>query len=72
MAKTERSKYRFTVKEFGDGTPWIMLEPDGQDLACLGDGFLGLDLKPGHTLDDAQEVASFLNKHITTMAYTQF
>lgn len=72
MAQTERSTYRFTVKEHGDGTPWIMLEPLHGDLSCLVSGFLGLDLAPGTDIRKAQEIAEFLNRHITTVSYTWF
>ena len=42
---TKRARYRFTVKEY-EGTAWVALElSGGPDLPCLGNGFLGLDLK---------------------------
>ncbi len=72
MAQTERTEYIFTVKEYGEGTPWIMLESRRETLACLGDGFLGLDLKKGTDLTEAQEIAAYLNKHVVGIAYTKF
>lgn len=72
MAKTERQEYCFTVKELGDGTPWVALEPRSSELSCLGDGFLGLDLMPGHSLVQAKEVARFLNNHIASVSHTSF
>ena len=72
QSKTERARYVFTVKEFGDGTPWIMLEGSGKGLEVLGDGFIGLDLKEGTTLKEAEALAATLRQSIATVAYTSF
>jgi hypothetical protein len=72
-SKTDRADYRFTVKEYGDGTPWIMFElRRAPDLPVLGDGFLGLDLRPGTSFEEAKRVASFLNDHVECVAATSF
>lgn len=71
MAQTERFRYVFTVKEFGDGTPWIALEPYDGNLSCLGDSLLGFDLKAGTDIRKAQEIASLLNRSITTVVHTR-
>jgi len=71
MAQTERTEYVFTVKEYGEGTPWIMLEGLRETLTCLGHGFLGLDLKKGTDLTKAREIAAYLNKHVAGIAYTK-
>ena len=62
QATTERAEYVFTVKEFGDGTPWITLEPRHQSLKSLGNSFLGLELNEGSTLQKAEEIARYLNQ----------
>src|ERR1700730_905992 len=52
-SKTERAQYRFTVKEYAAGTPWIMFELlRSPDLPVLGDGFLGMDLRPGTSYEE--------------------
>jgi len=72
MAQTERFTCAFTVKEFADGTPWIAVEPLAGTLSCLGDGFLGLDLKPGTDYRKAEEIAAFLNQAVAGVSYTRF
>jgi hypothetical protein len=67
---TDRADYKFTVKEYGDGTPWLMLEPMTGDLPVLGGGHLGLDLESGVTIQDAQEVARFLNERVRAVHFT--
>jgi hypothetical protein len=67
---TERDLCRFTIKEHGDGTPFIAMEPCGGDLALLRDGILALDLPEGTTLEQAHEIASYLNDNIESLAYT--
>lgn len=71
QGNTERADYRFVVKEFADGTPWIVLEPMRGDLSVLGNGFLGLDLVKGTDLKKAHEVADFLNEAIHSVSYTR-
>ena len=67
---TGRDPCRFTVKEYGEGTPFIAIEPCGGDLALLRDGILALDLPEGTTLEQAHEIASYLNDNIESLAYT--
>jgi hypothetical protein len=72
-SKTERAQYRFTVKEYAAGTPWIMFELlRSPDLPVLGDGFLGMDLRPGTSYEEAKTVASFLDERIECVAATTF
>lgn len=68
---THRTEYRFTVKEFESGTPWLMLEPmRGPDLPLPKNAFLGLDLKEGTTLEEAQEIARYLNRQVRSVSMT--
>jgi hypothetical protein len=67
---TERGEFRFTVKEAGDGRPWIAAEPAGDSLTSLP-GLLGFELRPGSTYEDAKTVASFMNLHIAGITHTQ-
>ena len=72
-ADTKRAEYRFRVKEYGDGTPWIYLELVREpDLPTIAPGFLGLDLKEGTSYEEAKEIARFLNERITTVSHTYF
>jgi hypothetical protein len=71
-SRTDRAPYVFAVKEFGDGTPWIMLERSENALDVLGDGFLGFDLKEGTSLQEAEKIARFLRQNIRSISYTDF
>ena len=71
-SNTDRAQYVFAVKEFGDGTPWIMLERSGKGLAILGDGFIGFDLKEGTSLREAEKIAQFLRENVRDISYTEF
>jgi hypothetical protein len=71
-SRTDRSKYHYEVKEYADGQPWIMGEPlEGPDLPIPGQWFLGFDLTEGTTLEQAEEVAAFMNRHLTAISLTQ-
>ena len=69
---TEREEYQFTVKEYGDGTPWIALEPSYQALESLGGSHLGRELSEGSTLQKAEEIARYLNQNIVNVSHTTF
>jgi hypothetical protein len=70
-AKTDYSKFTFTVKEDANGTPWIMCEPYPPGLPALGDSFLGLHLRPGITIEQASEIAEYLRDHVEGISHTQ-
>jgi hypothetical protein len=66
-AQTQRGHFLFRVSEYGDGTPWISTEPYRTEdrLKVLGDGgFIGFDLKPGTTIQQAGQIAEYLNDHL--------
>ena len=69
---TERKSYHFKITEFGDGTPWIMLEPRDGNLAPFKNGFLGFDFREGITFEEAKEFARLMNEYLGDTAYTQF
>jgi hypothetical protein len=71
-AKTDYSDFTFTVKEFGDGTPWIMCEPYHPGLPVLKDGFLGLRLRQGTTFEQAQEIVEYLRERVAGISHTSF
>ena len=70
MAETERAGYIFKVKEGIGGIPWIMLEPMDKDISILDKGFLGMDLAPNITYQQAEEIARFLNENIKSVSFT--
>ena len=69
MPTTERRDYVFTPQE-ELGEIWISLEPYGDDLEILKDGFLGFDLPEGTTVEEGQEIAQYLNEKIRRVSYT--
>jgi len=71
-ARTERSRVGFSVKEFSDGTPWIMLDQSSKDMPSLNHAFIGFDLPEGTTLDKAQQISNFMNEHLRNVSMTIF
>jgi hypothetical protein len=72
QSKTERAKYVFAVKEFGDGTPWVKQERSGNGLEVLGNGFIGLELTEGTSFQEAEALAAILRRNVSAVAYTNF
>src|SRR4051812_3264769 len=69
--KTDRAMYGFIVKEFPDGTPWLVLEPmDGRNIPAAGNGFFGLDLKAGVTYAQALQLAEIMNRQVDGLSHT--
>ncbi len=67
---TQRGEYVFDEKEYDDGTPWIMMTPWDEDLSILKGGFIGFDLKPGTSVEEANELAERLRRIVTGVSYT--
>jgi len=75
MAKTETTKYKFTVKEGSSPEKpiWLMCEPKTKELSFLGsDGFLSILLNEGTTIEEAEEIKKFFNKNISGIGVTTF
>jgi len=72
MSNTQRGKYTFTIKEYGDGTPWIALEPSGKEIELPNEGQLGFDLNKGTNMKRATEIAKFLNENLSELSLTEF
>ena len=70
MTKTQRSKRVFTVKEYGDGTPWIYFERLGKALDIEKSGSFGFDLPKGTSYKEAQKVAKLLNEKLESFIFT--
>ena len=71
MGETKRQVYTFTVREYGDGTPYIACEPVGREMSAFGKGSLSFVLPIGTTLKGAQRVGAFLNKNIDSISFTE-
>ena len=63
-------KFKFTVKESADGMLWIAAEPMGQAAVDLLPGMLGFGLSGQGTLEEARDLAEFMNDKIATIIYT--
>ena len=61
-------EFTFVVKESAEGKPWIAAEPNS-DIAGTR-GLISFELAPGTTLDDAAEVAAFVQKQIRGITVT--
>jgi hypothetical protein len=70
--KTQRGRYQFRVTNYADTTPWITADPLEQEdkLDMLRSGFIGFDLTPGTTQEQAERIAEYLNNHIEYITYT--
>jgi hypothetical protein len=71
MGETKRQSYTFTVREYGDGTPYIACEPVGREWSVFGKGSLSFVLPVGATLKSAEKTRAFLNKNIDSISFTE-
>jgi hypothetical protein len=51
-----------------DGAPWVILQPKHEGLEDLK-GEIGLDLYRGTSLEEAKQLARFLNSNIKSVSY---
>jgi hypothetical protein len=58
----------FRVAEFGDGTPFIFIENRQGDELEFFSNATDFRLPGGTTIDQAREIAAFLNAHIDRVA----
>lgn len=68
--QTSRARYRFVVKYYHDGTPWLYLEPQNAHLPNLKGGSMGFDLAPGTTRERALELAELFSSVVTDSTWT--
>jgi len=71
MGETKRQAYTFTVKRYGDGTPYIECVPVGKEWNVFGEGSLSFVLPAGTTLKRAEEVNAFLNSNIRYISFLE-
>lgn len=60
---SDKTRVVFTIKETGDGVPYLTMEFH-DPIPGLPDDPPVFDLNPGATMEDAKEVAAYLNKNI--------
>jgi len=79
MTKTEYTEYTFTLKEgvpeesSGEAPTYLMCEPLTTELSVLGsNGFITIRLKSGTSLEEAKEIKSYFNRHVSGIAITTF
>ncbi len=62
------AEYLFAVRLGEDGAPWVALQPKHQGIEDLR-GEIGLDLYRGTSLEEAKQLARFLNSNIKSVSY---
>ena len=63
MAK--RAELKFKIAEFKDGQPYIVMESFyGAEMEIFKDRSIGFDLPPGTTLEEANQIADYLQRHL--------
>lgn len=71
-ARSEHGEFKFTVKESGDGTPYLAAEPLRSKMTLLDDAQMFFELRKGTNIDEAHRIAKYLNQHIGTVGITLF
>ncbi|BGE63880.1 hypothetical protein QH301_005789 [Pseudomonas aeruginosa] len=66
---TTRASGTFTVKETGDGRPYIVFEPDTAEPG-FPKGQLGIELGHGTDIEEAQEIAKYLRQKVRGVSFT--
>lgn len=61
------AEFVFVVRLGEGGTPWVALQPKHEGLEGVK-GELGLDLYRGTSLEEAKQLARFLNSNIKTVS----
>ena len=67
---TQRAKFYFKPSRYPSGEYWIVLEAFHEDPDLLSKGYLGFDLPEGTTVNQAEEIAAYLNENIRAVSYT--
>ncbi len=64
----ENAEFLFVVRLRENGAPCVVLQPKHEGLAMLR-GEIGLDLYRGTRLEEAKQLARFLNSNIKSVSY---
>lgn len=65
---SKSAEFLFVVKKREDDTPWIALQPKQTGFEEIS-GEFGLDLYRGTSLEEAKQLARFLNGNIKAINY---
>jgi hypothetical protein len=68
---TRKRNFVVTVKETGKGQPWLLFEPY-EDLGMPRGLHVTLDVADGATIEEAKEVAAFLNQRVKGLRIAKF
>ena len=63
--------FAVTVKESGDGRPWLLVQPD-QDIGLEKGANIVMDLPDGADINEAQRVAGLLNDNLEGFRIARF
>ncbi len=73
MAVTYQGDYRAEVKEGPENEPIIVFEiSDGEPIPGLKGEVIGIHLKPGISVKDAERIASTINQNMSSFFLTSF
>ena len=73
MAVTYQGTYRAEVKEGPENEPVIVFEvSDGEPIPDLKGEVIGIHLKPGVSIKDAENLAHAINQHMSSFFLTSF
>ncbi len=61
------AEFLFVVRLREDGAPWVALQPKHEGFDCLT-GEIGFDLYRGTSLEEAKQLARFLNSNIKAVS----
>jgi hypothetical protein len=63
----ENAEFLFVVRLHEDGAPWVLLQPKHEGFVTLK-VVIGLDLYRGTSLEEAKQLARFLNSNIKSVS----
>ena len=63
------AEFLFVVRKREDDTPWIVLKPKQSGFEGI-EGEIGIDLYRGASINEAKQLARFLNSNIKSLNYS--
>jgi len=65
-------QHRCTVQTQEDGAPFLAFEPSNGEVSSYSNSLFTLDLRPGATLEQAQQLAASINELVWGVSTTVF
>ena len=65
-------QHRCTVQVRADGSPYLAFEPSTGTVSSYSNSLFTLDLKPDVSVQDAQDLAEQINRHVWGVSSTVF